>query len=479
MRLNATTLAGLAQAEHPRYDRGSIRTRHLHIGIGGFHKAHQAVYNEALLNAGETEWGIVAASLRSATVSDQLNPQQGLYTLETRAAQTTTRQVIGAIQRVINASQAEGGRELVQHIADAQISTVTVTVTEKGYCQRDGALDRAHPDIAHDLAGPLHMRSLAGVLVRGLHARQAAGGGPVNVLSCDNLRQNGRVLRDVVMEFAALTEPGLVPWLRDNVAFPCSMVDRIVPQSRPQDRDRFQAETGIEDAGFTVCEPYRQWVIEDHFVADRPPWELAGAQLVADVEPYERLKLRILNGSHSAAAYLGLLQGYGHIHEVLADQTLRRFLEYLLTQEILPCVDAPERFDTATYATTVLARFANDAIAYGTHQVGTDGSLKIPERWLPVLVERMQRGLPVDAFLLALAAWLEHMREPTPDPLQAEFAEWYRRSSQPDALVRRVFEQTAVFSSVPDRQTLAGDLARALKDLRERGLSASIQRLLA
>lgn len=403
-RLSNATLSRAAVAK-PGYDRLMLRPRIVHLGLGAFFRAHGAVYTE---DAGG-DWGIVGVSLQRPDQRDRLTPQDGLYTTLERDGAGTRARVIGSVLSVLVAP--EDPNTVVAALAAPLTSIVSLTVTEKGYCHNPatGRLNPSHPDIAHDLAHPDAPRSAVGFIVAGLAARRAAHLKPFAVVTCDNLPANGGLLAELVRDFAAARDPALADWIALNVAFPATMVDRIVPAMTPADRDDAQAATGLSDAAPVSHEPFRQWVIEDRFAgADRPLWETAGAQIVADVAPFEHMKLRLLNGAHSALAYLGYLAGYETIFDTVSDPVMNGFVRRLWA-EIVPMVPPPPDTDLRSYTQDLLLRFANPRVRHRTWQIAMDGSQKLPQRLLGTIRERLHTGLPIPSLALAVAAWIRYV----------------------------------------------------------------------
>ncbi len=380
----------------------------LHLGIGAFHRAHQAVFTEdAAVLAGEPGWGICGVTQRSTAVADQLRPQDGLYAVLERAADGASLRVVGQVRDVVSATEETS--RLRDRFADPAVRVVTLTVTEKGYRRRPaGGLDLRDPVVAADLAGAA--RSTVGQLVRGLQARARTSDAPVSVLCCDNLTDNGRVLRGLVDDFCAALPSGegdpLAAWIETNVSFPSSMVDRIVPATTAEDRAEARALLGLSDEALVVAEPFRQWVIEDEFRAGRPRWEQAGADLVDDVTPFEQLKLRTLNGTHSMLAYLGALRGYESIAESLADPELEHAARQLIAVDVIPTLTQPAGMDIAAYGDQVIERFANPALRHRTVQVAMDGSQKLPLRLLGTIRDRLAAGETPHWAALAVAGWM-------------------------------------------------------------------------
>ena len=314
-RLHPGSLNGLApEIVRPRYDRLALQGGIVHLGVGAFQRAHLGVFTEAAIEAtGDRRWGIVGVSPRQPGTRDALAPQAGRYTLAVRDAES-------------------------ERIAEADTRIVSLTVTEKGYCHdpASGALRFDHPDVAHDLAHAEAPRSAVGFIVRGLPRRKARGLGPITLLSLDNLPANGHTLRGLVLSLAERAGGGLKAWIEAGCTFPGSMVDRIVPRTTDADRDRIDARLGVHDAWPVCAEPFLDWAVEDRFAAGRPAWEAGGARFVADAEPFERLKLRMVNGAHSALAYLGTMAGFATVDRAIAQPLLRSYIETLMREEIAP-----------------------------------------------------------------------------------------------------------------------------------------------
>ncbi|MBF0680004.1 MAG: mannitol dehydrogenase family protein [Devosia sp.] len=406
-RLSPATLATLkAGTKVPNYDRSAVSPGIVHLGIGAFHRAHMAVYVDDLL-AEDPSWGIVGASLRRPDTKDALAPQDGLYTIAVRDASGTHPRVIGSILSVMDANSER--EELLTLMASPAIRIVSLTVTEKGYCHdpATGELDERHPDIVHDLGNPTTPKSAPGMLVEALARRKAAGIAPFTVMSCDNLPSNGETAKRIVTRFAALREADLGAWVKD-VAFPSTMVDRIVPSTTDADRAEVTGLIGAEDAWPIMTEPFTQWVIEDHFPAGRPAFEKVGAQLVKDVEPFELMKLRMLNGSHSTMAYLGYLGGYEYISEVMGDPAYVKLIHGLMTEEAMPTLDMPGT-DLGAYRDELLERFRNPALKHRTWQIAMDGSQKLPQRLLGTIRDRLKAGEPITRLALGVAAWMRYV----------------------------------------------------------------------
>ncbi|MFC7396022.1 mannitol dehydrogenase family protein [Chelatococcus sp. GCM10030263] len=429
-RLNAERLGSLPTAvERPRYDREAVTCGIVHLGIGAFHRAHQAVYTEDVLAAGDHRWGILGASLRSPDTRDALKPQDSLYTIAVRDSERERLRVVGSILDVMVGP--EDPEALIARMSDPTVAIVSLTVTEKGYCHdpATGQLDENHPDVVHDLAHPAAPRSALGYLAAAIARRRAAGVRPFTVMSCDNLPANGRTARRILTRFAALVSPELGRHVAEAIAFPDTMVDRIVPATTDIDRTHVGRVLGLADAWPIMTEPFTQWVIEDHFVAGRPAWETVGATIVGDVAPYEAMKLRLLNGSHSAIAYLGYLASHETVADAMADPAIAAYVAALMDDTTVT-LTLPAGADVTGYKASLIERFRNRALKHRTWQIAMDGSQKLPQRLLGTIRDRLDRGMPIARHALAVAAWMRYVtgvdERGNPidvrDPLAGDFA---------------------------------------------------------
>ena len=400
MRFSTATLDRLAPGvERYTYDREAQAVGIVHFGIGAFHRAHQAWYTDRAMDAGDRDWAITGVSLRSASVAEQMNPQDGLYTVTERSAVGSTTRLVGSVREVLVAS-GDAAR-VIAALASPQTRIASFTVTEKGYCRAaDGSLDL-------DLAA---RGSFYPLLAEAMRQRRDAGSGGLTLLSCDNLADNGRQLARLMRAYLEAEAPDLTAWFEAECACPATMIDRIVPATTEADRDAIEAATGLRDEAAVATEPFSQWVIEDRFAGPRPRWEAVGAQLVSDVAPYEIAKLRMLNGAHSALAYLGLQRGYAYVHEAIVDPTLRPLVERLMREEAATSFTPAPGQDLSRYADELLVRFANPALHHKLIQIAMDGSQKIPQRWLETLVAHQREGRQCPAILTAISAWLRHIR---------------------------------------------------------------------
>ena len=420
-RLNVEALAGLPAAVRlPGYNATALKCGIVHLGIGAFHRAHQAVFTEDAIHAAGGDWGIIGASLQRPDVPDALAGQDCLYTVET-LDHTAGYRVMGVLRQALFAPRDTAA--LTAALTAATTHAVTLTLSEKGYClDGGGELDFAHPDIAADLAAPQVPRSAIGWLALGLEERRKTGAGPMTIISCDNLQSNGAKLSAAVEAFAARAFPRLGEWLKTNTAFPLTLVDCIVPAAETSHRARVAAAIGLEDRASVQREPFAQWVIQDRFAGLLPAWGAVGAQIVGDVEAYQRIKLHVLNTAHSALAYAGLRRGHVFVRDAIANPELREFLDAMMAEEIAPAL-AP--LDVAAYWKTVVARFENPMIDHRLAQIAEDGSLKLPQRLFPMLVANARSGQPIARMAAVVRSWLTLMATtPSRDPANAWFAEW-------------------------------------------------------
>ena len=430
-RLDLSMLAAVpAAVATPGYDPRHVGIGIVHLGIGAFHRAQQAVYTDDALAQNGGDWGICGVSLRSPDVRERLAPQDGLYTTVEKSPGGIRRRVIGSVREVLFLGD-ERARVQARMIAP-ETRIVSLTITEKGYCHdpATGRLNFSHPDIVHDLADPDQAQSAIGLVVAALDARRRSHGQPFTVLCCDNLPHNGALVRGLVTAFAEAREAPLGNWIAEHVTFPSTMVDRIVPATTDADIADNDAALGLHDAAPVVHEPFKQWAIEDNFAAGRPPWERVGAELVDDVAPFEAMKLRLLNASHSALAYLGFLAGHEFIYQVAAQPTFVELMQRLMADEVAPTLELPAAVDVAAYRDALVERFKNPALPHRTQQIAMDGSQKLPQRLLGTVRDNLAAGRPIELTSLAVAGWMRYVsgvdengREiKVSDPLAAEFA---------------------------------------------------------
>lgn len=407
MLLSRTHFPALPAAFEPLgFDVRHVSHGIVHLGLGGFHRAHMARYTHDLmsLDRDARSWGIKGAGLRAADrdLLTALAGQDGLYSLVEREGAGECRVVIGSIVEAIDAS--ESTEALLAAIDAPETRIVSITVTENGYYleRATKTLDLASPAIAADLANPGRPRTVPGLLVEAYRRRRSAGAQAFTSLCCDNIQHNGDVLKAAVLAFAERRDPDLAAWIDVHASFPNSMVDRITPVPTAQEIEMFRSETGLDDGAPLRSELFRQWVIEDNFVAGRPAWEKVGAQIVDDVTPYELMKLRLLNASHLAIAALGQLCGYVSIGETIGDPLIRRYMVALMDRETGPTLMPVPGIDLAQYKQRLIARFANPAIKDTTQRVNTDAPLNY---LLEPIRDRLAQDQPIDLLALGVAAW--------------------------------------------------------------------------
>ena len=425
----------------------------VHLGLGAFFRGFGAVYVADAMAASGGDWGIVGVSLKSAATRDALAPQGFAYQVVSMQPEGETPRIIEVLEDVRVAPEDPEG--LLALMAKPAIRIVSLTVTEKGYCHEPstGRLMFDHPDIVHDLTAPLPV-SAPGFLVRALERRWLAGVPPFTVLICDNLPENGKMLRGVVLDLARRIDPALADWIAAEGRFPSTMVDRITPATTTADIDRLAKATGHFDAAPVFCEPFRQWVVEDDFVGGiRPDLAAAGVEMVPDVTPYEHMKLKMLNGTHSALAYLGYLGGHETISDTVADPVFAAYVRSLWADEIAPAVDAPAGVSLTDYAAALFDRYANPAIRHRTWQIAMDGSQKLPQRLLGTFEANFAAGRPSPGLCLAVAAWMRYVGgvdeagQPieVKDPMAAQLRRVCDATPTPQARVKALLGLAQIF----------------------------------
>ncbi len=477
-RLSTATLHRLAKSvDQPKYDRGRVRIGIVHLGIGAFHRAHQAAYTDSVLASGDNRWGILGVSLRSSDTRDALEPQDGLYTVATRDGSGDSFRVIGSIGKVLVAP--ENPEAVLAAMTDPEVRIVSLTVTEKGYCYSpaSASLDENHVDIVHDLANPATPRSAIGFIVEALARRHANGTEPFTLLSCDNLPANGETLKRVVTRFAKLRDAGLGQFIRATVAFPSTMVDRIVPATTDADRAAVADATGLADAWPIMTEPFTQWVVEDHFPSGRPAWEKFGVTFVENVDAFELMKLRLLNGSHSTLAYLGYLAGHETVSDVMKAEGFNALIEAMMDEEISPTLPPLPGFDLDAYKAQLRERFRNPALRHRTWQIAMDGSQKLPQRLLNTIRKRLEQKQPFDRLALGVAGWMRYATAldengkpiDVRDPLANEFKQRTDGKTSAGELLDAYLGLEQIFGqdlpgNIEFRRTVGDALERLLKE---------------
>jgi fructuronate reductase/mannitol 2-dehydrogenase len=467
----------------PTYDRAALRPGIVHIGVGGFHRAHQAVYLDELARWGSTEWGVIGVGLHSRAIGEVLAGQDGLWTVVERAADGDRATVVGALTAYLYAP--DDPEAVLAALADERTRLVTLTITGTGYRidAHSGEFDADDPHVARDLEDPGTPETVFGYLVEALQRRRQAGLAPFTVLSCDNMQSNGSAARTAVVSFARLRDDDLADWIEEHVAFPSSMVDRITPNTSPEDRDAIAAATGVDDRWPVVTEPFRQWVVEDSFCNGRPPLEEVGVQFVDDVSPYETVKTRLLNAGHSAIAYLGYLAGHRTTSDVLADQVFRTFLERLMAEEIAPSLPEVPGVDLAAYQATLLDRLANPRMADQLARLSRRGSTKIPNYLLPSVRAAMDEGRPHQLLCLAVAGWLRFLRghdyAGEEVPIQGPRPDLVPIAQEAGGDAAPLLSERSVFDHIGQDPRFAECVQRALSALDRQGPREVIEEFLA
>ncbi|MCQ4288450.1 mannitol dehydrogenase family protein [Pseudomonas stutzeri] len=490
MKLNEQHLQQLpANIKRPGYPLETVSTGIAHIGVGGFHRAHQAAYTDALMNTGEElDWGICGIGTRpeERAMRNALAAQDHLFTLvELDDRPDTEVRVIGSIRDMLLVE--DGSETVVARLADPAIRIVSLTITEGGYCMDEstGQFDASLPQIKHDLANPRAPISVFGLLCAALARRRGAGIAPFTVMSCDNLPHNGDVTRKALLAFATLVDAELAGWIERHVSFPNAMVDRITPMTSAAHRQALQDHHGIDDAWPVVCEPFVQWVLEDKFVNGRPAWEKVGVQFTDDVAPYEEMKLKLLNGSHLALTYLGFLRGYRYVHETMEDPLLRRYVQRYMDEDVTPQLAPVPGIDLEQYKRTLIERFSNRAIADQLERVCSDGSSKFSKFSVPTINRLIADDAELDRAALVIAAWALYLRGVDEngeryrilDP-RLEFCQGLVAAD--DGLAERLLGREDIFGTqIPRSAAFREAFERNLTRLRSLGVKGTLDQLLA
>ena len=467
----------------PQYDRQQLRSRIVHFGFGAFHRAHQALLTNRVLNANGGDWGICEISLFSGDVlMSQLREQDHLFTVLEKGADGNQPIVIGAVHECLNA-KLDSLAAIIEKFCEPQVAIVSLTITEKGYCidPATGKLDTQNARILHDLENPTEPHSAPGILVEALHRRRERGLTPFTVLSCDNIPDNGHVVKNAVLGMAEKRSPELAKWIETHVSFPGTMVDRIVPAATEVSLAEITQELGVEDPCAISCEPFIQWVIEDNFVAGRPEWEIAGVQMVQDVLPWEQMKLRMLNGSHSFLAYLGYLAGFAHVSDCMQDDAFREAARRLMLDEQAPTLRITD-VDLKAYADSLIDRFANQALQHRTWQIAMDGSQKLPQRMLEGVRVHLQRESAWPLLALGIAGWMRYVSGvddagnaiDVRDPLSEKIRALVETSSE-KGRVKALLALSEIFGSdLPQHAQFVDALTHAYQRIVERGARQAV-----
>ncbi|BAT46356.1 fructuronate reductase [Escherichia albertii] len=473
----------------PSWDHSRLESRIVHLGCGAFHRAHQALYTHHLLESTDSDWGICEVNLmpgNDRVLIENLKKQQLLYTVAEKGAESTELKIIGSMKEALH-PEIDGCEGILNAMARPQTAIVSLTVTEKGYCAdaASGQLDLNNPLIKHDLENPTTPKSAIGYIVEALRLRREKGLKAFTVMSCDNVRENGHVAKVAVLGLAQARDPQLAAWIEENVTFPCTMVDRIVPAATPETLQEIADQLGVYDPCAIACEPFRQWVIEDNFVNGRPDWDKVGAQFVADVVPFEMMKLRMLNGSHSFLAYLGYLGGYETIADTMTNEDYRKAAFALMMQEQAPTLSMPEGTDLNAYATLLIERFSNPSLRHRTWQIAMDGSQKLPQRLLDPVRLHLKNGGSWRHLALGVAGWMRYTQGvdeqgnaiDVVDPMLAEFQK-INAQYQGAERVKALLGLIGIFADdLPQNADFVGAVTTAYQQLCERGARASVAAL--
>ncbi len=474
MKLQQRNLPALAPAiARPTYNRAQVKTGIVHIGVGGFHRSHQAYYlNRLLEEHGATEWGICGVGLREAdrNISTVLKQQDGLYTLVTQHPDGTDKhEVIGSIQAFLLA--ADGAEHIVDKMAHPDTRIVSLTITEGGYNfnASTGEFNFAHPDVQHELAKPDEPKTVYGFLTAALKKRRANGLPAFTVMSCDNIQHNGDVAKKMVLAFARTQDAGLADWIADEVCFPNTMVDRITPVTPPEVIERLRQEYDLEDGWPVVCEPFIQWVVEDKFSNGRPPLEALGVQFVADVTPYEKMKIRLLNAGHSVLGIPGAIHGHPTIDACMRDEVFAGFMRRFMDEEATPTLGTVAGIDLGQYKDSLEARFANPNIKDSVSRICSESSAKLPKFLLPTLLENLAAGRSIKYATFLLAAWCYYSDKQTSNagvPLEvidarAEELQQVASKTETDGLA--FLRQTDMFGDLVENEAFCRGYAEAVR----------------
>ena len=478
-----------AKATLPDYDRNRLIPRIVHLGFGAFHRAHQGVYTDILAAEHNSDWGYCEVNLIGGEqqIAD-LKQQDNLYTVAEMSADAWTARVVGVVKKALHA-QVDGLESVLAAMCEPQVAIVSLTITEKGYCHSPatGQLMLDHPMIAADLQNPHQPKSAPGVVVEALARRKAAGLAAFTVMSCDNMPENGHVMRNVVTAYARAVDAELAAWIEQHVTFPSTMVDRIVPAVTADTLDKIENLTGVRDPAGVACEPFRQWVIEDNFVAGRPQWEKAGAELVSDVIPFEEMKLRMLNGSHSFLAYLGYLAGYQHINDCMGDENYRVAARALMLNEQAPTLKV-QGVDLTRYADLLIERYSNPALRHRTWQIAMDGSQKLPQRMLDSVRWHLAHNSRFDLLALGVAGWMRYVGGvdeqgnaiEVNDPLLPVIQQAVQNSAEGESRVEALLAIEAIFGNeLPQVALFTQAVKEAYQTLLAEGAKATVAKYAA
>jgi len=477
-----------APIQTPHYDRTNLPHSIVHIGVGGFHRAHQAVYLDDLLHLpGVAGWSICGVCLlpRDQKMYATMKQQDCLYTVVEQSHTGNNARVIGSITNILFAP--DNPQAVIEKMALPECRIVSLTITEGGYYVNSatGEFDANHPDILYELAHPDQPKCVFGFLATALDQRRKHGILPFTVMSCDNIQSNGDVLKNMFLAFAHLRDPELGRWLAEQGAFPNSMVDRITPVTTDEHRAMVQKRFGIDDGWPVVTEPFKQWVIEDHFCNGRPAWETVGAQMTQDVLPYEKMKIRLLNASHQALCYIGMLLGYQYVHQTMEDPRIRTLIETMMDEEATPTLSEVPGVNLQEYKRTLIERFANPAINDQLARIGSLGSASLPKFIFPILMDQLACQGKITRCAFTIAAWFRYLtgfddqgtKMPFSDPMAEKICPLAKNGgSDPTALLSL---HELFGDDLPRSQAFVDEVSRALRSFYEKGALATLENYIA
>jgi mannitol 2-dehydrogenase len=466
----------------PTYDRSALKAGILHFGVGNFHRSHQAVYLDALFNSGlDHDWAVVGAGIFSGAMTSwqRLREQDWLTTVVQQEGDDSSARVIGVMLDYLTPGDWSA---IVEKLSDPSIRIVSLTITEGGYFidAPTGKFNSNRPEIVADAQNQDHPKTVFGLILAGLKVRRRAGVEPFTIMSCDNIPYNGRVTANALIGLAALNDPQLAIWIKDNIAFPNGMVDRITPATTDSHREQLKKEFGIEDAWPVFCEPFKQWVLEDHFPAGRPALEKVGVQFVADVSPFELMKIRILNGGHAAIAYPAALLDIQFVHEAMEQPLVSAFLGKLEREEIIPTVPQVPGTDLPHYYRTIENRFSNRSIADTIDRLCFDGSNRQPKFIVPTAADSIRISGRASGLALVSALWCRYCHGDTDSgrPIAANDSIWDRLRSTARAAKENPaswLSMSDIYGALGTNPAFARDFASHLASLWRQGTAATLQ----
>ncbi len=458
----------------------------LHIGLGNFFRAHQAIFTQKAIDKNGGDWSYVAATLSSEATINKLKEQDFLYTCVSQSESDSNAEIIAIIKDAILLKN--NANKLYDYLQAENIKIITLTITEKGYYfePSSGNLLENSQDIIADIANNEQPKTVVGILVNALRKRKNAINKGLTILSCDNLPNNGKVTKNVVLQYAQKIDAQLAAWIEKNVTFPCSMVDRITPSVSQSDIEKFAKEYGYQDEMPIFTEEFCQWVIEDDFPYGRPAWEQAGVQMSSDVASFEEMKLRLLNGTHSTISYLGYLAGFKTVDEFIGNEDCAKFIRHMMDKEITPTLHVAGNVDINAYKDKLISRYKNPHLFHQTYQIAMDGSQKIPQRIINPLKYQYENNGEYDCFITCIAAWLYYIGATdesgntyeVKDPFAAEFAQQRAAASSDDEFILAILSMNAIFADFfINHADLVQKIVAKYHQLKDQGILNTIKSL--